>query len=423
MSESGVPVVDHASTISPSAKALPVQAGERIGYLDLLRGFALAGILFMNIRSFGLVFASYANPTLYDPLPIWDLIAWSATTVIFELKFMTLFSMLFCAGILLFTDRAQQKTGQSALLHYRRMIALLIIGLIHAYVIWFGDILVFYAVFGMLAYLVRNLKPWILTTLAILLILLPPLLTVGFSFTYQEMPAEELAELKSFFNPSQEEIDREMAVFRNGYAGQFQERVKANAFMYSMGFLFFGARVLGNILLGMVLFRWGVITGARSTAFYRKSLWGLAVGYPLILFGIYQNFQHDFAFEYAFFFGGIYNYWGSFAVVLGYIGLVGLWSKSGLWPRFQDRLSAFGRMAFTNYLMQSILCTLFFYGIGLGFFGQLGYAAQLLVVVAVLALQLWWSPVWFHYFRYGPMEWVWRSITYWRWQPNRISNS
>jgi uncharacterized protein len=415
-----VPVQEGAALTTSSAQALPVQASERIAYLDVLRGFALAGILFMNIRGFGMIFAAYGNPAIYDWLSPLDLAAFSFTSVFFDLKFMTLFSIMFGAGIILFSERVKKRTGKSAIYHYRRMIVLLAIGLIHAYGIWQGDILVFYATFGMIAYLFRNLKVGWLIPIAILLFLIPSLLSLASGMSLDKMPAEDRAGLESFWEPSAEEVARETAVFRNGYGGQFQERVKTNAFMYSMGFLFFGTRVLGNILLGMILFKTGVITGQRTDRFYRRLLWGLAIGLPLIGYGLYQNFQQGWSFEYSFFLGNQFNYWGSFGVVFGYIGLIALWSRSGLWQGLQDRLAAFGRMAFTNYLMQSVICTLLFYGIGLGLFGTMGYATQLLVVLAVLALELWWSPLWFKYYRYGPMEWLWRSATYWRWQPNRI---
>jgi uncharacterized protein len=175
------------------------------------------------------------------------------------------------------------------------------------------------------------------------------------------------------------------------------------------------------MLLGMALFKTGVLSAARSGRFYAGMVAiGYGAGLPLVIAGVVRNFAAGWAYEYSMFFGSQYNYWGSVLVALGHVGLVMLFCRSGLLSGLKRVLAAYGRMALTNYLVQTVICTTLFYGHGLGLFGYVERWQQILLVVAIWVVQLVYSPLWLQRYRFGPAEWAWRSLTYGRRQPMRI---
>jgi uncharacterized protein len=179
-------------------------------------------------------------------------------------------------------------------------------------------------------------------------------------------------------------------------------------------------RIGALMLIGMALMKLGVFTAERSSAFYtRLMLVGYACGLPLTVFSAFNLYAHDFDQMYAMRYGGIANYVGSILVALGHIGLVMWLTRTGRLQRLLDRFAAVGRMALSNYLAHSLILTTMFYGYGLGLYGGVPRAAQMLFVAAVVGLQLWWSPWWLARYRFGPAEWLWRSLTYWKKQPLR----
>ena len=176
------------------------------------------------------------------------------------------------------------------------------------------------------------------------------------------------------------------------------------------------------MLLGMAFFKWAIITGEKSNKFYTiAGTIGLLIGLPIIITGIYTNFTADWVVNYSIFLGWQYNYWGSLIVAFAYLCLIMLISKFIRETFPGQSLSAVGRMAFTNYIMQSLICTFIFYGHGLGLFGSVERFMQLIIVVSIWIVQLIYSPLWLKYFQYGPLEWLWRCGTYFKWQPFRKS--
>ncbi|MHC4306602.1 MAG: DUF418 domain-containing protein, partial [Planctomycetota bacterium] len=174
----------------------------------------------------------------------------------------------------------------------------------------------------------------------------------------------------------------------------------------------------GIILIGMALYKLGVFSAARSKGFYAALVAiGALVGIPVIMYGASRNLEAGWDVRYSFYFGGLYNFWASILVALGWVGLVMLLCKSTILGRAKRVLAAVGQMALTNYLMQTIICTTIFYGHGFGRFGHFERTDQILVVLGVWIVQLIWSPIWMHYFRFGPFEWLWRSLTYLKPQP------
>jgi uncharacterized protein len=223
------------------------------------------------------------------------------------------------------------------------------------------------------------------------------------------------------WKPGAEQVAEELASFRGGLAEQMPHRIRSSLNFQTFVFLIWtGWRAGGLMLMGMALYKWGVLTAQRSRKFYLAMTGiGLGVGWPVVIIGIVQNFAEGWSLEYAMFLGSQYNYWGSLLAALGYIGLVMLVSKSVTSEKRNSPLAAVGRMALTNYLVQTLICTLLFYGHGLGLFGQVERVTQLLIVIGIWALQLIVSPVWLRHFRFGPVEWLWRSLTYWKLQPMR----
>lgn len=166
------------------------------------------------------------------------------------------------------------------------------------------------------------------------------------------------------------------------------------------------------------LFKWGLLTAERSNRFYATLMGvGFAVGLPAVTLGVIRNFKADWALEYSMFLGWQFNYWGSLFIALGYICAVMLICKQLTKSRWIGLFAGVGRTALTNYLMQTFVCTTIFYGHGLGLFGEVQRTQQVLVVIAVWALQLLGTSIWLRYFRFGPTEWLWRSLTYWKRQP------
>ncbi len=408
------------STEATTPAPAPTRAAERIVAIDILRGFALLGILIMNIQSFAMPAAAYSNPTVYGDLTGANRWVWTLSHIFADQKFMTIFSLLFGAGIVLVSGKLDARGQRAWGLHYRRTFWLLLIGLAHAYLLWSGDILVAYALCGFWVYWLRRLRPAWQMALGILVVSIPALLLLAASLA----PPETLQEQRADWQPAAETIADEVASYRGGWLAQMDARVPTTVEFQTVGLLFWALwRAGGLMLMGMALFRWGVLTGRRARSFYvGMAIVGLAIGLPVVSVGVVQNFAHNWSMEYSQFgLGAQANYWGSLFVSAAYIGLLMLFARSRILPWLQNSLAAVGRTALTSYLLQTILATAIFYGHGLGLFGSVERVGQIGIVVAIWAFQLVVSPLWLRYYRFGPFEWLWRSLSYWRLQPMRKS--
>ena len=399
----------------------PTTATERLLSLDILRGFAVLGILVMNIQSFSMIAAAYFNPTAYGDFSGMHQWVWMLSHVLADQKFMTIFSIMFGAGIVLITQKMEGSGRGPAGLHYRRTFWLLIIGLGHAYLFWFGDILVTYALCGFVLYLFRNLSPRKLVTIGVCMVAVSSLLFLLLGMAIAN-GIEIEGSLLEDWQPSASAIAQEVAAYRGTIVEQFEMRA-AQAYKAQIeAFPWWGFwRAGGLMLIGMALFKWGVLSAQLTRATYLRMVTvGFGIGLPIVIYGMFSMMNSDWSFEYARFFGWQFNYWGSILVSLGYIGLVMLFSLSNTMQWLKDALAAVGRMALTNYLLHSFLCTLLFYGHGFGLFGYVERTGQAIIVIAIWVLQLIVSPIWLRHFRFGPMEWLWRSLTYMKLQPMRI---
>ena len=409
-----------SSVQDPSRIAAPVDVGRRVTSIDVLRGFALLGILVMNIQSFSMPDAAYLNPTAYGDLNGANRWVWILGHLLTDEKMYGIFSMLFGAGILLMATRIERRRGQPGPVHYRRMAWLILFGLLHAYLLWSGDILYTYGVCGLVAYLFRNLQPRALVIRAVLFFAVSSAIYAGVGRVINTLPADQFdAFVHENWRPTDAMIQEEIAAFRGGWLQQMPYRSSYALEMETLVFAFlFAWKSIGNMLLGMALFKWGVVTGERSQGFYlRLAAAGFLIGLPIVAFGIWRHFAAGWNARYSFFFGSQYNYWGAIVVDIGWIGAILLMYGSRRFTLATTALAAAGRMAFSNYILQTLICTTIFYGDGFGLFGAVTRVEQILIVVTIWAVQLTISPLWLRRFQFGPLEWLWRSLTYWRWMP------
>ena len=422
----------------------PVGPKERYRSIDVLRGFAVLGILAMNIVFFAWPMAGYENPVYSGGTNTINVSAWVVNSMFFSGKMMSIFSILFGAGLVLMTDRAEAIGKSNLGVHYRRMFWLFCIGMLHAYFIWSGDILVMYALCGIPLYLFRRRSPRFLIIFAIILVGIQLALGYGFSLygsfisdVAAQVDAELAAgnepeawkvevhkgwnkEMRAFMAPNQSDVDRMIEDYRGSYLDIVKVRAPEVLMFQVFGFLFFGLWGAGaRMMLGMALMKLGVLTGKGDWPFYKKlAMIGYGIGLPLTVLGIVNIYTNNFSpldASLGTFLVGL----GMVPVALGHIAIVMMACKSSLSPKFLDMLAATGRMALTHYLMQSVICTTLFYGYGGNLFARLGRLELWGIVLVIWAIQLMISPIWLKHFRFGPAEWFWRSLTYWRRQPFR----
>lgn len=397
-------------------KTQPTQAANRIISLDILRGFALLGILIMNMTSFAMPGAHYLNPMVEGLLEGADKWAFYFSQLFANQKFMSLFSMLFGAGIILMTQRIEQQGKSAATRHYFRNFWLLLFGLFHAYIIWHGDILVQYALCSIWLFLFRKKSPKTLFIWAAIFLIINLLIGLSGGIAIPYMSSADVADMCASWQPNTEALVTETTAYRGPWFEHFPYRSKTAFGLETTIFLLgLGWQITGLMLIGMGLFKANILTAERSISFYKKMmLLGFSIGLVFGFYGLQQNYAHNWSCEYSFLIGSQWNFLGSVPMALGYIGMIMWLCKSAFLPILKKWLAPFGRMALTNYLMQSIIATFIFYGHGLGLFGTVGRAEQWLYILGIWLFQIIFSKWWLGRFKFGPLEWLWRSLTYWK---------
>jgi len=410
------------STDPVSTNNGPVTEAARIGSLDVLRGFAVLGILVMNIQSFSMIGAAYMNPYAYGDMTGANRVVWFLSHLFADMKFMAIFSMLFGAGVVLMSDRRSAAGKPSAGLHYRRMLGLLLFGALHGYLLWYGDILFTYAVCGVWIYLFRKVRPNRLIIVGLFTVAVSSGVSIFWQATIPWWPPEEMEKLETeWWDPPPDAVAHELDTYRGSWSEQQAIRVHETAFMESFMLVTNTLwRAGGLMLIGMALFRFGVFSAERSSAFYGRLLAiGIFVGLPVVAFGVWFKDSSGWDVRTAFFGGDQFNYWASILVALGWVAAVMLVVKAGVLPQLTARLAAVGRMALSCYLLETIICTTIFYGHGLGLYGAVERIGQAAITAGVWLCLLLLCPWWMERFRFGPFEWLWRSLTYWKLQPFR----
>ena len=418
----------------PAFAAAPTPPAERIETLDVLRGFALHGILLMNILAFGLPFQAYFDPTIDGAEQGLDFGVFLTVELFAEGAMRALFSMLFGAGVVIL---ACGPNAKPAGVYYRRQLWLLAFGLIDALVLlWTGDILVLYALAGLLLYAVRDWSPRRLLRLAgALFAYLAAVYAVLFALlTYLPAEAEAVAArvaagemvpaaerewitrwaaLKAELRPPPEQIAKHAVKFQGPYPAAFRVNAAQLAGLYGLAyplFLFWDA--LAGMALGMALLKLGVLRGARSGRFFAGlAAAGFSVGLAVNGFELAMKTGSGYALRWVSLPTMTYDI-GRFGVAMGFVGVIALACQRGWLAPLRRWLAAAGRMALTNYLCQSVIGLLVFTALGLGLWNELPRHQLYLVVLAEWVLLTAWSVWWLRRFRLGPVEWLWRALTY-----------
>ncbi len=399
----------------------PLAAHDRIQTLDVLRGFALFGILLMNMEAFvgPLVEALGGVNPRFQGADRW---VDTAIYVLVQGKFFTLFSLLFGMGFAVILERADAAGINGGPLYARRLLALLGIGLVHALLIWSGDILISYALFGFLLLLcfrrtpVSRLPKW-----GIAMYLLPVLATWAWALSVSVAQQDPQAAAEMHQGMAEQarswaaigQAERE-AFGAGSYAAAVAQRVADTG--AQLGYMAIGGWVvLAMFLFGSWFVRSGVIRdpGAHLQLFRRLRNIGMFIGLPLMLWSAWRHPTMSFSeMNFGIALSQTAAMVANVLMSLGYMSMIVLAMQQPAQARWLRWLAPAGRMALTNYLLQSVVCTAIFYGYGLGYFERLPRAWQPLFVVVLFALQVVSSRWWLARYRYGPMEWLWRWMTY-----------
>ncbi|MEO6721539.1 MAG: DUF418 domain-containing protein [Ferruginibacter sp.] len=437
------------TNVSPiSLLATPVTQQERITLLDSLRGIAILGILLMNIPGFGLPSpAAYGDLTVMNEVGTINFKAWYFIEMTAAGTQRALFSILFGAGIILFISRKEKhSTGlMPAEYFFRRQLWLLVFGLFNAFVLlWFWDILFHYACCGMIMFAFRRLSPKALIIAAIVCLglqaardnvdfyadknviakgeAIAKLDTTNVKLTGDQK--DDLAAMVAFrerttIEAKKKTMEKSIRRVTGNYSGLYAYQSE-RSYHGELHYMYEGLwDILIFMFLGMAFYKNGILTGTASAKVYwALCIIGLGLGGYLTWYrlqpSINLNFdQYEITKQVNF---EMYEVARTIRSI-GIFGLIMLLYKSGFFKWLFALMRPVGQMAFTNYLMQSLLVGLFFYGIGFGMFGKLERYQIYYVVAATWALEITWSHIWLRYFRFGPLEWCWRSLTYWKLQP------
>jgi uncharacterized protein len=410
------PSADQQQAAKPSPAVNPTAASRRFESIDTLRGFALLGILGPNIIAFAWPMAAMTDYTVIGDTPA-NRLAHTITATVFLGKFMFLFALLFGSGVIMYArkfDTADEsgkfhsKLRKGAGLWYARCAWLLLFGLLHAYGLWYGDILTYYAIAGLtLMWWIRRLNPQLQFWGGLTVYYIGSVLLISFSaLGYWALSAGKITATELSADPAAEII---------GYTGTYLDAFKIRFFTTLIMQLTIGVLFLpllwGIMSMGMGLTRMGILTGQRSLGFYVKAaIVCLGIGIPLTAAGFVVT-ERTFELVPGFIWQTLAQPVGV-PLALGYGALVIALSKWEPAHRLCTPLAAVGRMALTNYFLQTILCTTLFYGYGLGYFASIEYPALWLVVLSVWTINIVFSMFWLRFFTMGPFEWLWRVLTY-----------
>ena len=402
------------SETQASSHTNPVTSADRFESLDILRGIAVLGILLVNVQAFTMAYAAYSYPPAHMDVSGANGLTWLLTHIFFELKFITIFSALFGAGVILMVGPDKDASRK---LHYSRMRWMLVFGLIHMFAFWFGDILTSYALAGFIIVAFRHLSPTKLIVWGLVWVLLSGLLMFALFGSMALAPAEMRDPVNFGLALSPEDLSELVDQYTSGYLSSRMPNAFAGI-MNLVAIVMFGGRLIGIMFFGMALFKMGFLTAQWSVRAYLAGVViGLGIGVPVIAIPAQAALDAGFPVE-TMWVHTMANYFGSLFVAFGYASLVMIIAKTPWLALIRMPFAAAGRMAFTNYLMQTLIMVfLTVGGIGLGLFGQLERVEQFQIVLAIWVFQLILSPLWLSVFRFGPMEWLWRSLSYGSFQP------
>ncbi|MGD6833783.1 DUF418 domain-containing protein [Sutcliffiella halmapala] len=393
-------------------KAAPIQEKDRIIALDIIRGLAILGIFLVNMPSF-------FSPMLYvdqrtywtDRLDIWTV---NFVDIVAQASFYTLFSFLFGYGFIIFMDRLKEKNLSVPKYFSRRLLVLLAIGCIHAFLIWHGDILITYAITGFLLLLMRNLTSKAMVWTGMLLIAIPTFLLTLLTLLSMMMMDGGFNVYKGYHGT----VLQSLEVYANGTFMEItRQRMEDWAFVNIANSVFIILSILPLFLFGAAAAKAKWLQKVEDKLGFFKKLWVLTLVLTLVFKLLPYYAGKNLAVDY------LQDSIGGPASAVFYFLTIVLATRKGIVLKLLSPLRYVGKMSLTNYLFQSVLCTFIFYSYGLGLYGSFRPFQGLLLVIAVYAVQILLSKVWLSRFHYGPMEWLWRMGTYGRRSPLRKSTN
>jgi len=429
--------------MNQTADLNPVAREKRIDILDSLRGFALLGILIMNIPFFSTPYQIASNPFIKGELSGLNYKLWWIQSVFFEGAMRGMFSMLFGAGAFLLLDRLEKRGAglETADIFYRRTIWLIVFGMVNAFVfLWPGDILFNYGICGMFLFVFRHSKTSVMLSLIGVCLVIGTLVPTGKMYMAKDVRekgektimeekggktlSSKEKKQKKEWEEMKEHLDvKKLAthaketkeIMQKGYFDIFGEvagfNIKFESIVLYKEFFW---DAMAFILIGILLFKAGFLTGNLGSLWYILTVFlGYGIGVGL---GIYDvetriRLKMDFT-RYADAFGVSLYQFRRLALSIGHISLLLLMYKSSWFGWLMKLLANVGRMAFTNYLSQTLICITLFYGFGFGLFGELPLYKVYGIMVCIWIFQILFSAIWLRFFVIGPFEWVWRSLTY-----------
>ncbi len=414
----------------------PTLQKDRINSLDVIRGIALLGILLMNINGMGLPFA-YSDPSVAGGAEGLNLKVWIMNNMLFEGTMRGLFTLLFGASVILLTSGLEKKGAgiMTADIYYRRTLWLLLFGIVNVYIfLWHGDILYPYALLGLTLFPFRNASVKTLFTCAGALLLVGALWYISdyhnelniqndgieiqkLKDTGVTLSTEQESKLTAWTKQkakhTEEEIKEDIDAKQKGYFSVMLYKVKQNQFMQTtLMYRLWPWDILSFMLIGMAFFKLRIFHAEKSMKFYFTLMTiGYLVGLSINYFETKMIIDSNFDAVIIAKADQTYDL-GRLFTTLGHVGLAMLFIKSGILPFLQKALAAVGKMTLSNYLFTAIVTTIIFYGFGFGLYGKLERYELYYIVAGFWIFQLIVSPIWLKYFKYGPAEWLWRSLTY-----------
>ena len=421
----------------------PISTEKRINSLDTLRGFALLGILPANVLVFGMHLSGGSNPTVAGGATGLNLAAWALVKILITGKMRGIFSMVFGASMILLTSRAEERSGanSAADIYYRRNLWLLLFGIAHAYLLFWGDILYPYALCALILFPFRKLSAKTLIVVGCLFIVSNTGWSAAEAFEQlgrQNMAtgaeasvraggkptgaqADALEEQRKHKKPSPEELERDAQTWRGSPLQVIEARAKMLALWHALPYYdreF--CDIWSMMFIGMGLFKLGVFSAARSYRFYVwLAVLGCLIGIPLTSYSAWLTLESNFDRVTVLFTRVAYDF-ERLPIALASIAVLMITCKAGALRWLTGRLAATGQMALSNYILQSVVCSFLFTGYGFGLYGRLERYQLYYAVAGCWAISLAGSPIWLAHYRFGPLEWCWRSLTYWHRQPMRI---
>jgi len=422
----------------------PITREERIDSLDALRGFALLGILPANVLFFGMYFAAANDPTVAGGATGLNLASWALFRILIEGKMRCLFSIVFGASVILLTARAEERSGAAADIYYRRNLWLLLFGLAHAFLLFFGDILYGYALCALILFPFRKLPAKKLLIIGGLFIafeagwnavdafqqlerrsLAAAAEQAGQPLTEQQTEAkQELEAQRKQRKPTSEELEKDARKWRGNPLQVIGARAKFFATFYAVPYYDrVNCDVWSMMFIGMGLFKLGALSAARPYRWYARTavlggVLGLSVSSAAAWLALKSHFDRV-----TIVFTRVAFDVERLPLALAYMALLMILCKAGSLRWLTRRLAAIGQTALSNYILHSVVCAFVFTGYGLALYGRLERYQLYYVVAGCWALSLIASPDWLRHYRFGPLEWCWRSLTYWQRQPMRMKHS